>query len=139
MAPLNCNLLKRRAKMLEMVNKGFHLVDVVTALAEKYHVSQKSLWSDWDRREHWVPILLNLEKYGKFDQVLESKYSAVQKAAWGISARADSDSARVGALRVVLDSLDAQGSAILSREVVSRLDSIEAKKKEEAAKKVENK
>jgi len=53
------------------------------------------LWSDWQRRERWVPVLLNLEKYADFAEIVEQKLNAVQKAAWSIYLKASNDSARV--------------------------------------------
>jgi len=128
---LNLKLLKRRAEMLDTICKGFHPSAVINQLAEKYHVSERCLWSDWERREKWVPILLDLEKYSGFAQVIESKLNAVQKAAWSIYLRGDNDNARVGALKVVLDSLEAHSNTVLSREIVLRLEHVEelAKKK----------
>jgi len=117
--------------MLDTLCKGFHPSTMIGQLAEKYHASEKCLWSDWERREKWVPVLLGLEKYGEFAEVIESKLNAVQKAAWTIYLRSENDNARVGALKVVLDSLEFHGNTVLSNEVVSRLERVEdlAKKK----------
>jgi hypothetical protein len=49
----------------------------------------------------------------------------VQKAAWSIYLHADNDNARVGALRVVLDSLEVHGDIVQAREVLERLDRLE--------------
>jgi len=122
---LDFEVLKRRVEMLDMVSKGFHPAVVVSLLAEKYHVSKRCLWSDWERRKKWVPMLLGSEKFGEFAEVAETKLNAVQKAAWSIYLRADSDSARVGALKIVLDSLEVHSNAVLSKEIVSRLERVE--------------
>jgi hypothetical protein len=49
---VNLRLLKRRAEMLDAVSTGFHPSAVVGQLAGKYGVSERCLWSDWERR-HW--------------------------------------------------------------------------------------
>lgn len=118
-------ILKRRAEMLDTVCKGFHPAAVISQLSEKYHVSESCLWSDWKRREKWVPIVLGLEQYSGFAQVIESKLNAVQKAAWSIYLRSGNDNARVGALKIVLDSLEVHSNTVLSREIVSRLERVE--------------
>jgi len=82
---LNLKILKRRAEMLDAVSTGLHPSAVVTQLAEKYGVTERALWSDWQRRDKWVPVLLNLEKYADFAEIVEQKLNAVQKAAWSIS------------------------------------------------------
>jgi hypothetical protein len=118
-------LLKRRAEMLDTVSKGFHPSTVISQIAEKYHVTEKCVWNDWGRRKKWVPVLLDLEKYSEFAQIVESKLNAVQKAAWSIYLRAGNDNARVGALKVVLESLDNYSNAVLSGDMVSRLERVE--------------
>jgi len=49
---LNLKLLKRRAEMLDAVSTVLHPSAVVGQLAGKYGVSERCLWSDWERR-HW--------------------------------------------------------------------------------------
>lgn len=122
---MNLKLLKRRVEMLDTVNKGFHPAVVIGQLAEKYKVSERCLWSDWERRMKWVPVLLGFEKYTGFAEGIETKLNAVQKAAWSIYVHADNDNARVGALKVVLDSLDVYSSTVLSRDILLRLEHVE--------------
>jgi hypothetical protein len=129
---LNRKLLKRRAEMLDMTCKGFHPSAVISQLSEKYNLSEKSLWSDWDRRTKWVPILLDLEKYSDFAKYIESKINAVQKGAWSIYHRGDSDNARVGALKVVLSSLEVLSNTVLSKEILLRLEHVEELAKKNA-------
>lgn len=125
MKNLNIDLLKRRVEMLDSVCKGFHPSSVISQLAEKYHVSARCLWCDWERRRKWVPTLLNLENYGEFAQEIETKLNAVQKAAWSTYLRTKNDNARVGALKVILESLEIHSNAVLSKEVMSRLREVE--------------
>src|SRR5271169_3161490 len=101
---MDIELLKRRTEMLDSVCKGFHPSAVISQMAENYKVSERCLWSDWERRDKWVPMLLSLEKYAEFVDEMETKLNAVQKAAWSTYMRANNDSAKVGALRLVLDS-----------------------------------
>jgi hypothetical protein len=77
-------LLKRRAEMLDAVSTGLHPSAVISQLAEKYDVSEKALWSDWLRREKWVPFLLELEKFTDFSGMVVERLNGVQKAAWSI-------------------------------------------------------
>jgi hypothetical protein len=123
--PVDLKLLKRRAEMLDAVSTGLHPAAVVGQLAEKYGVSERALWSDWERRAKWVPVLLGLEKYAGFVEVVEQKLNAVQKAAWSIYLKASNDNARVGALRTVLDSLEIHGNIVQAKEVLERLDRLE--------------
>jgi len=103
---LNLRLLRRSAEMLDAVCTGLHPSAVISQLAEKYGVSEKALWSDWLRREKWVPFLLELEKFADFSGMVVERLNGVQKAAWNIYLKASNDSARVGALRTVFEALE---------------------------------
>ena len=118
-------MLKRRAEMLDAVSTGLHPSAVVGQLDGKYGVSERCLWSDWQRRAKWVPVLLQLEKYAGFGEMVEQKLNAVQKAAWGVYLKASNDNARVGALRVVLESLEVHAGIVQAGEVVERLSRLE--------------
>jgi len=122
---LNLKILKRRAEMLDAVSTGLHPSAVVAQLAEKYGVTERALWSDWQRREKWVPVLLNLEKYTEFTDVIEQKLGAVQKAAWSIYLKASNDSARVGALRTILEALEIHRDIVQTRDIIDRLGKLE--------------
>jgi hypothetical protein len=76
--PTNLMLLKRRAEMLDAVSNGLHPSAVISQLAEKYDVSEKALWSDWLRREKWVPFLLELEKFSEFSGMVVERLNGVQ-------------------------------------------------------------
>lgn len=116
--------------MLDAVSTGLHPSAVITQLAEKYGVTERALWSDWQRREKWVPTLLNLEKYAEFTEMIAQKLSAVQKAAWSIYLKASNDSARVGALRTVLVALEIHRDIVQTKDVLDRLDMLEEVAKE---------
>ncbi len=111
--------------MLDAVSTGLHPSVVVAQLAGKYGVSERVLWSDWQRREKWVPTLLSLEKYAGFAKMIEQKLNAVQKAAWSIYLKAGNASARVGALRTVLEALGIHRDIVQTRDVIERLYKLE--------------
>jgi len=111
--------------MLDAVSTGLHPSAVITQLAEKYGVTERALWSDWQRREKWVPLLLDLEKYAGFTEMIGQKLKGVQKAAWSIYLKASNDSARVGALRTILEALEIHRDIVQTRDVIERLEKIE--------------
>ena len=129
---MDLRLLKRRAEMLDAVCTGLHPSAVVGQLAEKYDVSEKALWSDWLRREKWVPFLLDLEKFGDFSGMIVERLNGVQKAAWSIYLKASNDSARVGALRTVLEALEIHRDIVQTMNVLERLDKLEDLAKEKS-------
>ncbi|MEJ2271171.1 MAG: hypothetical protein P8X91_01515 [Candidatus Bathyarchaeota archaeon] len=128
---MNLQLLKRRAEMIDAVCTGLHPSAVIGQLSEKYGVSEKALWSDWLRREKWVPFLLELEKFGDFSGMVVERLNGVQKAAWSIYLKASNDSARVGALRTVLEALEIHRDIVQTMGVLDRLDRLEEVAKEQ--------
>jgi hypothetical protein len=127
---VNLRILRRRAEMLDAVCTGLHPSAVIGQLAEKYGVSEKALWSDWLRREKWVPFLLELEKFADFSGMVVERLNGVQKAAWSIYLQARNDSARVGALKTVLEALEIHRDIVQTMDVLDRLDKLEEVAKE---------
>jgi hypothetical protein len=78
---LDLKNLKRRVELLDAVSTGLHPSVVVAQLAEKYNLSERALWSNWERCGKWVPLLLGLEKYAGFFDELGHKQNIVQKTA----------------------------------------------------------
>jgi len=126
---LDLKILKRRVEMLDAVSTGLHPSAVIAQLAGKYGLSEKALWSDWERRGKWVPLLLSLEKYAEFADELEHKLNAVQKAAWSVYLKASNDNARVGALRTILESLEVHRDLVQTQDFIDRLEKLEEKAK----------
>jgi len=94
--------------MLDAVSTGLHPSAVITQLAEKYGVIERALWSDWQRREKWVPVLLNLEKYTEFTEMIEQKLNAENKA---LTSKIASLESTIGAMQET----DKQFKAALSK------------------------
>lgn len=111
--------------MLDAVSTGLRPSAVIGQLAGKYGVSERALWSDWQRRSKWVPLLLDLEKYAGFAEMIGQKLNAVQKAAWSIYLKASNDNARVGALRTVLEALEFRRDIVQTEGILERLDRLE--------------
>ena len=128
---MDLRILRRRAEMLDAVCTGLHPSAVIGQLAEKYDASEKALWSDWLRREKWVPFLLELEKFSDFSGMVVERLNGVQKAAWSIYLKASNDSARVGALRTVLEALEIHRDIVQTLDVLDRLDRLEEVAKEQ--------
>jgi hypothetical protein len=127
---MDLRLLRRRAEMLDAVCTGLHPSAVISQLAEKYSISEKALWSDWLRRDKWVPFLLELEKFSDFSGMVVERLNGVQKAAWSIYLKASNDSARVGALRIVLEALEIHRDIVQTMDVLDRLNQLEEVAKE---------
>lgn len=127
--------------MLDNICKGFQLAAVVSQLATKYHISEKTLWSDWERRGKWAPAILALQHYSGFAEMQGTKVTLVEKGAWSIFHNGNNDSAKVGALKLILESIETRCNILLSSEVLSRIERIEkelAKKKQMEEKNREN-
>ncbi len=70
-----------------------------------------------------------------------AKVNAVEKGAWSIFHNGNNENAKVGALKVILNGVEAHNNILLSSEMLSRLEHLEkelAKKKQTEEKNCEN-
>lgn len=95
-------LLERRRQFIKDFCRGVPLNIIVKGLSDKYGVSEQTIYSDWRRRNSWMPILFNVE-----DETLILQYIAGLKevipAAWTQYVEGDNTAAKVGALRLAKD------------------------------------
>ena len=66
-----------------------------------------------------------MEKYAGFADVIGQKLNGVQKAAWTIYLKASNDSARVGALRTILEALEIHRDIVQTQGIIDRLEKLE--------------
>jgi hypothetical protein len=125
-------LLKRRQEMLDLANKGVHPSVFIEQLAAEYKVSERCLWSDWERRGSWAPVLLGYEKYAGFVDMAESKLNSVQKYAWRVAVNSENPNAKVGALKIIADTVKTQSEIAAGKEILIRLERLEELAKKNA-------
>lgn len=119
-------LLLRRSEMLKQRSIGVRLHIIVKDLAQKYDVSERQIYYDWQKRDVWIPILLNLKNPLGFLCEIVSKHDELRRMAMFEFLKAPPGStARCGLLRLIRD-IDMDLIEIMPyRQIMLKIDRLE--------------
>ena len=124
---MNLNLLEIRRELLKTRNYGISLVDAVKDLSSKYHVSSRSIYSDWQNRKNWIEDVLDIKDSGAFFLELVANHKEIYRLASMEFLQADNSNARIGSLRLLRDlNMDFLGMVVV-RDNQKRLRMLEEK------------
>jgi hypothetical protein len=99
---MNKLLLERRTEMLRQSLTGASLKLIVEVLKDKFGVSEKRLYADWERRGKWISQIVQLQDPTLLHQFLEGARQVLPRA-WQIALNADDDFAKLRALTLIKD------------------------------------
>lgn len=111
---------KRRLELLKMEGSGFNQTEIVKELSEKFQCTKRTVYYDYQRRTYWQPQLLELDNQKLMFLKAVNRVEQIYRKASFIHLATANDSAKVGALKVMLDSnsrliellaVDASGAA----------------------------
>ena len=102
---MQINLYYRRKDMLRFHSRGLKLSDYIEQLAQKHKCSKRALRADFSRRNKWLPQILLLDDTKGLVNELMLTLHEVRAAAWRVFHESDNDSARVGALKLLGESV----------------------------------
>jgi hypothetical protein len=134
------HVYNRRKDMLRFHSRGLKLVDYIAKLAQKHNCSTRALEIDFSRRSEWIPKILMLDDAKALVGELMLTLSEQRTAAWRVFHEADNDSARVGALKLLGESVFRQIDAMQSmgdvQQVAQRIEGVLAVNPDEALNKI---
>lgn len=99
---MNEPLLVRRTKMLNYVSKGVPLQTIVTDLSTEFKRKPETIYKDYERMATWAPQILTL-KDDKLAYSLVNNIKQIIPNAWYEYTQADNSSAKIGALRLIME------------------------------------
>lgn len=97
------DLLVRRTKMLNFISKGVPLQTVVDDFSRDYKVSRIAIYKDYERMCQWAPQILQLKDDTLIYELINNVKQVIPNA-WFEYTNADNSNAKVGALRLIMDS-----------------------------------
>ena len=98
---MNRQILERRLECLEYSFSGVPTSQWIPILARKHGVSESCIWSDWGRRDRWLPELVQLDKSSlKMGELIARLEMALSKA-FSTMLTTSNESVRIGATRTV--------------------------------------
>jgi hypothetical protein len=118
--------IERRRELIKQRNLGVSLTDAVTILAQKYSVSTRCVYRDWQNRKAWLPALLGIRDPQAFFYDIVSQHQELKRFAALEYLKCKSENARIGALRLLRDLNLDFSELLVTRDVLERLDRLEA-------------
>lgn len=94
-------ILERRLSCLDMAFSGLRCSKWVPTVATNYGVSESTIWSDWSRRDKWLPQITQLEKASFKISELISRLERATAKAYGLMLTTSNESVKIGAARTV--------------------------------------
>lgn len=116
---MNKEILERRIDMLTLRSQGNKINDIVKDIAQRYNRTESGIWSDWSRRENWVPHILKIGPSTTYE-ILQGMREAL-RSAWFTHRTAQQESVKIAALKLIkeiyITIIDiAQSAGLLRRE-----------------------
>jgi hypothetical protein len=102
---MQIQIYNRRKDILRFHSRGLKLSDYIEKLAKKHKCSNRALRNDFTRRHEWIPKILLLDNSKDLVNELMLTLQEARTAAWRVFHEADNDNARVGALKLLGDSV----------------------------------
>ena len=96
-------LLERRTKMLNYLSKQIPIGTIASDLATEYNVSLDAIYQDHHRLVQWAPQVLQLQNDALAYELVNNIKQVIPNA-WYEYKQADNSNARIGALRLIMDS-----------------------------------
>jgi hypothetical protein len=102
-----------------MEGSGFSPTEIVKHLSQKYEVSERQLYYDYERRKTWQTTIQQLADPQAFLLKIINRYEQIYQKASFIQLQADNDNARIGALRTMLEANHALHLAMIPEATIS--------------------
>lgn len=119
-------VLERRTELLKMEGLGFTKYEIVKQLTNKYDVSDRMLYYDYQRRKSWQPLIQELADPEKLVLKIINRFEQIYQRAAFIHIQADNDNARIGALRTMIEANSKLAETVALRDVAKDLAEIKA-------------
>lgn len=128
---MNAELYRRRKLMLKNHGEGFSLTENVRFLSEKFRVSERICYADWQKRAEWLPILLDIKDVESYYLSLLVTHNEIYKKVVDEYLKAESETVRISSLRLLRDlNLDRRDLIIVQDQLarIRRLEDLESKR-----------
>ena len=97
------SVAERRLELLKMEGNGFNQVEIVKHLSQKFQCCDRTVYRDFEKREEWQPYLQHLDGEGRLLMKILNRYEQVYRHAGFLLLQASHENAKLGALRIMLE------------------------------------
>jgi len=120
---------ERRLESLKLEGMGLSQPEIVKQISQKFQVSARSVYRDFQLRGQWQPLLLQLKDQDKVVQKVINRYEQIYERAAFKHVTSQNENVQVGALKIMLDANSRICEAVVLSDVVGRLRMLEAEVK----------
>ena len=120
---------ERRLEALKLEGMGLSQPEIVKQLSQKFQVSARSVYRDFQLRSQWQPVLLQLKDQDKVIQKVINRYEQIYERAAFKHVTSQNENVQIGALKIMLDANSKICEAVVLSDVASRLKTLEAEAK----------
>jgi hypothetical protein len=121
--------VSRRLEVLKLEGLGFSQAEIVKELSSKCACSCRTVYSDFESRESWQPIVQSVVDAGGVLLKVVNRYEQVYRQASVRLLTASNELAQLGALNIMLKANAALFESAVLPEVLGRLKKLEEKAK----------
>jgi len=122
-------ITERRLEALKLEGMGLSQPEIVKQISQKFQVSARSIYRDFQLRGQWQPVLLQLKDRDKVMQKIINRYEQIYERAAFKHVTSQNEFVQVGALKIMLDTNSRLCEAVVLSDVADRLKVLEAEAK----------
>jgi hypothetical protein len=119
----------RRLELLKLEELGFSQAEIVKELSVKCTCSERTVYSDFETRVNWQPVLQSVVKPEEILLKVINRYEQVYRQASMRLLTASNELAQLGALNIMLKANSLLNETAVLPEVLGRLRDLEDKAK----------
>jgi FlaA1/EpsC-like NDP-sugar epimerase len=118
-------VVERRLELLKLEGLGLSQSEIVKQVSEKFQVSARSVYRDFQLRSQWQPALLQLKDRDRVLQKIVNRYEQVYERAAFKHVTSPNEAVQVGALKIMLEATAKLAETLVLPEIMGKLDELE--------------
>lgn len=120
---------ERRLEALKLEGMGLSQPEIVKQISQKFQVSARSVYRDFQLRSSWQPALLQLKDRDRIMQKIINRYEQIYERAAFKHVTSQNESVQVGALKIMLEATAKLAETLILPDILGRLDELEEQAK----------
>lgn len=126
---MKLSAVERRLELLKLEGNGFNRSEIVKHLSEKFQVSERTVYYDFEKRGEWQLSIMQVQNPERALMKILNRYEQIYRHAGFKFLQASHDNIKLGALKIMLEANSKILETSVLGEVVSRLKTLEEQSK----------
>jgi hypothetical protein len=116
---------ERRLESLKLEGMGLSQPEIVKQISDKFQVSARSVYRDFQLRGQWQPVLLQLNDRDKVMQKVINRYEQIYERAAFKHVTSQNENVQVGALKIMLEATGKLAEVLLLPDLIAKVEMLE--------------